>query len=483
MSVPFAGKTLNVEQSDGSLLQVRASGSHRSAFFETPDGHSVVQDPNTGFFRLADSVSASLRRGAGRDLTLRTPSALAPGLNKPRWEHRRDAEREMLLEQVRSGGLKRAPPKRRTVGDFTGLCLLIDFPDRPGTIAREEVEAFCNRPGYSGFGNSGSVFDYFHDASCGTLSYRTVVAPYYTARHQRSFYTDPAVPYPQRAKELIGEALTFQRDAGFDVGALTADPQQAVYAMNVLYAGEAAEIWSKGLWPHASRLDAPFRLAPGRSALDYQITTMGEQLALGVYCHENGHMLCDFPDLYLYADQRIGVGRYCLMCLGANPDPRNPTLVGAYLRYRAGWGDAAPLRAGQQTLPPSTTNQFLIHRKNDTEYFIVENRRNHGRDAMLMSSGLAIWHIDELGSNTRPDAAPEGHQHAECRLLQADGLDELDLGLDDGDAQDLFGPDPNPVFVDGTSLSGRWWDGSDSGLQIHSIQAIGDDLSFIVELG
>lgn len=78
------------------------------------------------------------------------------------------------------GGWAKAPPKRRTVGAFTGLCVPVDFPDRPATIARDEIEAFCNQPAYSGFGNRGSVADYFLEASAGRLSYRTVVLPYYT---------------------------------------------------------------------------------------------------------------------------------------------------------------------------------------------------------------------------------------------------------------------------------------------------------------
>jgi M6 family metalloprotease-like protein len=486
MSVPFTDKTLRVQQPDGRTLTVRASGSHRAIVLETPDGRPVAQDARTGEFRVDAGPAAAPRAAAAPREADAAPSALAPALNKPRWQERRDAQRAQLLRRSRgpvgATEVMPAPPQRGTVGDFIGLCLLIDFPDAPGTIAQSDVDAFCNQAGYDGFGNHGSVADYFRDISQGRLEYRTIVAPYYTAQQPRGFYTDPAIPYPHRAKQLIDEALVFHRDAGFDFSGPTVDNSGSVYATNVLYAGPAEAVWSKGLWPHASQLDAPFQLSPGKSAADYQITHMGERLALGVYCHENGHMLCDFPDLYLYANSRVGVGRYCLMCLGANPDPHNPTQVSAYLRFRAGWGEAAPITAGEQQLAPASSNAFLIHRKNETEYFLFENRRNRDRDAELASSGLAVWHIDELGSNSNPRASPDGHQHAECVLLQTDGLDELGRGIDDGDARDLFGPAPGPVFIEGTPRSARWWDGSDSGLQIHSIQAVGEDLSFVVEL-
>lgn len=410
------------------------------------------------------------------------PASRPGGSLTPRWQERRDDYRSQQFEQARSGGRTRAPPKRNTVGVYAGLCVLVDFPDRPATIARDEVERYCNQPGYSGFENRGSVADYFKDASSGRLDYRTTVLPYYTAQHPFSHYDDPDVTWPERAAQLIDEALRFHIHAGVDFSGLTADAQQAVYAVNVFYAGESALVWSKGLWPHAWRLARPLRLASGRSALDYQISAMGEALTLGVYCHENGHMLCDFPDLYDRATNRKGVGRYCLMCLGCNVDPRNPTHASAYLRWRAGWGEALPLDAGEHRLAPSTKNQFLIHRRSDTEYFLLENRRNHDRDAALGSSGLAVWHVDELGSNFDSAQAPAGHQHVECRLLQADGLTELDDGGDDGDGADLFGPGESALFVDGTPRAARWRDGTPAGLQIHSLRAEGEDLVFTVEL-
>ena len=70
-----------------------------------------------------------------------------------------------------------APPQRQTVGTFVGLCMLIDFSDSPAAIPREEVEHFCNQPGYSGFGNHGSVSDFFLENSIGRCNYNNIVLP------------------------------------------------------------------------------------------------------------------------------------------------------------------------------------------------------------------------------------------------------------------------------------------------------------------
>jgi hypothetical protein len=70
-----------------------------------------------------------------------------------------------------------APPKRETVGKYVGLCVLVQFPDVPATILPEDVSAFCNNKGYGGFGNRGSVRDYFEDVSAGRLQYTNTVTP------------------------------------------------------------------------------------------------------------------------------------------------------------------------------------------------------------------------------------------------------------------------------------------------------------------
>jgi M6 family metalloprotease-like protein len=166
------------------------------------------------------------------------------------------------------------------VGDFVGLSLLIDFVDDLATIPREQVERFCNPPGYNGFGNQGSVRDFYFENSVGRCRYTHVVAPYYRAEQPRSYYTDETVAMPLRAWELIGEALTHHQAAGFDFTRLPADSQGFVYAINVFYAGEVRNNWARRLWPHAHRPENVVPLAPGKGALDDQFSAMTTELTL-----------------------------------------------------------------------------------------------------------------------------------------------------------------------------------------------------------
>ena len=312
------------------------------------------------------------------------------------------------------------------------------------------------------------------------MRYTNIVTPYVKAKHNRSHYSDENRPYPDGAQELIKEALDSLKAQNFDFSPLTVDAEGFVKATNVLYAGGNVNGFRKGLWPHAGIMPR-FQLMPGKTAADYQITNMGSELTLGTFCHENGHMVCDFPDLYDFQFNSHGVGSFCLMCYGLDVNPKNPTQVGAYLKFNAGWADSVTdISAGLNASIRAGVNDFYILRKNQTEYFIIENRQKVGHDQALPASGLAIWHIDELGNNDNQDMTPASHY--ECSLEQADGefdFERLEPNRPFGDANDLFHGGGNTRFGDATNPDSRWWDGTSSGLSITNISNNGPIMTFI----
>ena len=497
MASPFIGKTFEFTQPDGTTFEVRGLGDQHYAVFETLDGYTVVKNPSTGFFEIAqlseDETMLEPAPGPQGNLDGGVP-AIQPGLRINREAARArgmegalalggrrcDQRREQRKFQARAarapGGPVMAPPERETVGDFVGLCLLIDFSDEPGTITRDEVEKFCNQPGYSGFGNSGSVFDYFRDNSLGRCRYTNIVADYYRAQHPKSHYTNRNIQQGVRARQLINEALTHLKANNFDFTPLTADSGGFVYAMNVYYAGEVENNWAEGLWPHAWHLATPVPLAPGKSAFDYQFTDMSHQLTLGTFCHENGHMLCDYPDLYDYGGESGGAGAYCLMCAGGNISEKNPTHISAYLKRLSGWAKSVTsIQPNHQIFLTAGENEFAIFSKDSGEYFIIENCAKSDRDAQLPDEGLAIWHVDEDGNNSNEQMTPS--QHYELSLEQADGDFRLESSRNVGDSTDLFGQ-ANKRFADATQPSSRWWDGTASNLEIIEISDPGPTMSF-----
>lgn len=492
MPVAYNGEEFTFRNPDGSEIHVRGWGNQFDAVFETIDGFTVVKDPQSGFFHYATlsedktslqpsgtrvgqtqpqllnlSEHVRIRRDAAR---AKAQAAQATAGVRTRWEARRQ-ERQRQREQ-RALGIEAAgaPLPAAKVGNYVGLCLLIQFPDVPGTINQQEVTNYCNQHGYSNFGNNGSVYDYFLDVSEGKLKYTNVVTAYYTAKKNRAYYTDPNVNYGTRARELIIEALDRLKAVGFNFGQLSSDAGGYVYALNVFYAGPTVNNWAEGLWPHSSALATPYVASSAKRFSDYQITNMGSQLTLRTFCHENGHMVCDFPDLYDYGYQSTGVGNYCLMCHGGSNI--NPVQVCAFLKNEAGWTSMlTPLGPGMSVTVAAGTNDFLIYPKSATEYFIIENRQKSGRDSIIPDAGLAIWHVDELGSNNNEQMTPA--QHYKCSLEQADNRWDLEHGTNSGDSDDLYGAPAKTTFGASTAPNSKWWDGSASGLEITDVSAPG----------
>ncbi len=497
MSTPFNNEEFTFTNPDGSTIQVRGSGNQYYAVFETLDGFTVVKDPDTGFYKyaqLSDDENQLLPTdakvgeidpqslGLQPHIRIRPDSAKQKALSAhqqqgepSRWQVRRRQKKAQLRGIMPTTGPDALPLATVTTGNYVGLCILIRFPDVAETISQPEVSNFCNLSGYNGFGNNGSVRDYFYDNSRGKLTYTNVVTEYYMAAHNRSYYTDPAISYGTRARELILEALNYLKSQGFNFSQLTSDSNGYVYALNVFYVGSTVNNWAEGLWPHSWSLASPYDVG-GKKLYDYQITNIGSELTLGTFCHENGHMICDFPDFYDYGYESYGVGNYCLMAYGG--DDKNPVQVCAYLKNQAGWATkVVSITPGITASLSAADNDFYVYAKNATEYFIIENRQNTGRDTSLPDAGLAIWHVDEQGSNNNEQMTPS--QHYECSLEQADNRFDLEKQANAGDSADLFRASYKTDFSDSTSPGSKWWDGSNSSLKIAQISASSATMTFV----
>ena len=502
MSMPFFNKEFTFINPDGTTVTVRGWGDQHHARFETPEGFTVIKDPETGFFHYAkptddgfDLQSSETRVGTVDPESLllakhlRThPERIRAKVNsarnelggKPRWQIRRELHVSELQQRMLMGsGPQTAPPLHVISGNIAGLCLLIQFPDVTGTVAQQEINNFCNQPGYSNFNNNGSVYDYFFDNSRGLLKYTNVVTAYYTAVHNRSYYTDPNIAYGTRAQELIREALDSLVSQSFNFNQISHDNGGYYFALNVFYAGGIVNNWSEGLWPHSWALRTSYTTSSGNKFSDYQITNIDSNPSLHTFCHENGHMVCDFPDLYDYGYESNGAGYYCLMAYGGSSNT-NPVQICAYLKYKAGWASSTIAINAGKCIIPAAINRFFIFRnpKKVSEYFIIENRQQQGRDASLPDSGLAIWHVDELGSNNNEQMTPL--KHYECSLEQADNEFHLEKDINLGDSKDLFAGPQFKDFDDDTTPGAKWWDGSNSGLKISKISASAATMEFSV---
>jgi M6 family metalloprotease-like protein len=308
-----------------------------------------------------------------------------------------------------------APPNFTMTGDALGLMILVDFSDLPGTVVTQaQVDDYCNKPNYTGFGNSGSIYDYWFIQSGGKLRYNNSVTYYVRVPQPRSYYNNTAQDSGLCGRLLLNDALTVLLANGFDFSKLTTKSGGNIRACNVFFAGPDSGVWAKGLWPHRWVLSPSKAVGGGKYIYDYQITNIGTTptLKIGTVCHENGHMLMGYPDLYSYDGNAANVGNFSLMASGNyGGSGYHPTHVDPYLKEASGWMDIVDLNSASKQRCTVQADGNLMYRypnpSKATEYFTFEVRDNTGYEgpyggasgSVNPSTGLMAYHIYETGSN------------------------------------------------------------------------------------
>jgi subtilisin-like proprotein convertase family protein len=166
----------------------------------------------------------------------------------------------------------------------------------------------------------------------------------------------------------------------------------------------------------------------------------------------------------------------------------------AYLKRASGWATTTELTSSSSLLAVVSSaagtnfNHFYRFQKPGvtTEYFLMECRYQTGRDAGLPASGVAVWHVDELGNRDNQSLTPNStHANYELTLVQADNLWHFENNQNSGDSNDLY-RNGNPssgysnTFTDSSSPNAHWWDGSVSGVNFHDFTAAASTMSFFV---
>lgn len=478
MSAIF-GETLSFGQANGPDIRLRVTGDEFYATYETLDGYTAVSDTDRGFFcygYLHNGVLVS----SGVPVTAAPPAGTVRHLRETlavrhaRFEARRSRIRPASARTGRSAALTFGPSqgllegRRLANGAVRGLTILVEFQDVRTTVTQADVSDMLNAPNYTRNGNFSSAREYFRTVSTGKLDYSNDVVGPFRLSQNRSFYINNL---------LVREALDLAVASGVNLANYDSRHEGILDALNIMYAGQTQ--YEGELWPHNSTIDLRYGTI---STNLYLLTSAGRSsadLSIGTFCHENGHLLCRFPDMYDYGAvnregdgvQSAGIGSYCLMGSGNHLNAgRTPAPVSAYLRDLVGW-------CNNEIILNTTPQVMAVHGDYDTvlkyrtnapnEYFIVENRSKIGLDQHLPASGLAVYHCDTLGSNEFQQGT--GQRHYQCALLQADGNTDLEHNVNQGDGTDLFSAVNGVALSHATTPSTRLWSGADSGLVISDV--------------
>jgi len=511
-----AGRTAHWTQPGGNVLELKTFGDEYYGRTETTDGYTVIYDSTDGAYHYAGLsadgtkllpsgpvVNGVAPEGLAKHLDLQNEvigaardakSAVLDVERQARWT-KRLAARETLRTGANGDKGRLAAAKIQAApvtGNKVGLTILVKFPNDPRgsgndgekfPTTKEKITRFCNTEGYQEDGNTGSVRDYFFDQSGGQLTYTQSVTNIITMPKPKNYYNFSDYPANRvfrgdASRVLVADAIAVLKSKNFDFSTLTVNSDKIVEATNLFFAGEDSGVWAQGLWPQQWSLPSPLNVgttANPRYIFAYQMTNIPDAFpVIGTFCHENGHLILDYPDLYAQTGE--GVGEHCLMGSGNYlNDGKTPSPINAHLKDVVGWANITEITPAQSVIAslPSTGNQAYRIRKpgSPTESFVFENRGTGDRWAEFSDDkGVAIWHIDE-----KIDGNLRGGAHYGIALEQADGAFDLENGVNRGDDTDLF-DSTDADFNDKTGPDSRWWDGSNSFIKAKVLSIPGSNM-------
>jgi M6 family metalloprotease-like protein len=508
--IPYKDSVYEFKQPGGEKLRVHLDGNDYYAEQRTDDGSLVVYDAAKKGFCYAtvnaagdELVSTGVLATNAKVRSLAGTAKKQEGLSQEARARKAKEKFEKMngrsLDSARkSASAALSAPQSLAApvtGQVKGLTVIIDFPDVPGTITQAQVNSFLNDMPYTGFGNAQSVRGYWQSVSGGKLDYTNTTTIYYRAKKNKAYYADSSLDSGVRSQELISEALNWlEYTQGFNFASLSVDANKRIRGLNFFYAGGSDSAWSKGLWPHMGWLNNQF-CADGVCTGYYQITNMGNSLAIGTFSHETGHLVMGWPDLYDYDGSSEGsAASYCIMgfgSIGAQSQYR-PVPPNGFFRYQVGWDTVTELNPALNANAPKgrlshTSGSHALYRwtnpaKTD-EAFYVEAIYKADQNLYQLGSGLAVWHIDPAGNNSN-------EWHPYVQMEHADGRRDPEYNVNRGDGTDLYDGAIYKAFYDtvpnnyaSRGTNSRWWSGAGSNFGLANISAAAQTISFDVVKG
>lgn len=378
--------------SDGRQVRARLIGDELVHYYKTEDGQTIREIGSSGIYEVVKEEDMLAEWKVRSDRRIATRKA------------RRLKNQHVSL--TRTVGL---PKEQR------GLVILVNFADKQMVYDAATYNDFFNKQGYSDYGMTGSVRDYFLSQSYGAFDVEfDVVGPVTVSQNQAYYGQNDAYGNDKYPAEMVIEACKAV-DSQMDFSRYDWNGDGEVEQVYVIYAGygEAQSAPSNTIWPHEYTLDEArlFGDGTGSMLLDgVRVNTyacscelMGNSGSdidpIGTACHEFSHCL-NLPDTYDPNYYAFGMDQWDLMDAGAyNNNARTPASFTSWERMFCGWLTPTELRTpceitDMQPITSAPEAYIVYNQENRNEYYLLENRQNEGWDAALRGHGMLVLHVD-----------------------------------------------------------------------------------------
>ncbi|MDE5790343.1 MAG: M6 family metalloprotease domain-containing protein [Muribaculaceae bacterium] len=477
-------------QPDGSTLQVELRGDEYAHCYISDDGFPLL------------SVNGELRYAEVNEKGEVAPSLMAAIATETRPADHvsflRDVDPQLILEKLSRNGksfMKKVSRSREDREDeewrglFPGtffpvrgkqkaLVILVEYADVKMTLpdAADYFSRMLNEPGFSDYGATGSVADYFRECSSGIFDPEFDLYGPVTLSQNRAYYGgNDFYGRDQRPQEMVIEACR-QLEGKVDFSEYDRDGDGVIDNVFIFYAGEGESngAATETVWPHSFNISSypggPYLfngVVLDRYACSYE-WDMDHPDGVGTIIHEFSHVM-GLPDLYATTlVNSFTPGPWSVLDYGPyNNKGRTPPLYSVYERNALGWIEPIAIETPvDATLYPISTNQGgIIRTPRKEEYYLIENRQKEGWDEYLPGHGMLIWHIDYDRQAWASNGVNNNYGHQRVDLIEADW--EETLATRAGDA--FPGTAGITEFTDDTKPSMITWEGERLGIPLTSI--------------
>lgn len=379
-------------------------------------------------------------------------------MERTQYNLRRLLLRQQGLDDKAMDEVLAPPPAWRgmpTKGTVKIVALLIAFADFPPGNSVEFMESKLFGAGETGMPFPyESLHNYYERSSYGQLDIQGDILGWYTTPYPRS----QVVKSRPGREALIAEALAHYDDAGHDFSPYDNDGDGTIDYLVVVWTGPH-EGWADFWWGYMTNYVNSGVVLDGKvlDTYSWQWEAYGYpgQFSPTTVIHETGHAL-GLPDYYDYDDNigpSGGVGGLDMM--DATRGDHN-----CFSKFMLEWLTPMVVNSASPgtVLPPAgeypeaiILMPEMMPGKTFGEYFMIQNRWRTANDSLNPADGLLIWHVDsrlnDSGTNFRYDNSYT--EHKLLRLVEADGLNQIELGFPAGlpdyfQEDDEFGPDQAP---------------------------------------
>jgi len=398
-------------------------------------------------------------------------------------------QRRYLQMQGKTGAeiqqlLSSAPgePPMPTTGTVKILILPIAFSDYPGSNSNSYLTDTIFGEGDSDYYPYDGLHTFYMRSSYGRLELTGTVLERYTTPYPRS-----QVPENRSGQEnLIIEALTYHDARGHDFSQYDNNGDGKIDYFGVLWTGPRGE-WATFWWGYLTWFNADFELDGKRFSM-FSWQSEGSKGPDSFYpyslIHETGHAL-GLPDYYDY-DPSVGPGGgigYTDVMDGYRGGHN------CFSKYLLGWVTPVIYDSGLHTpvLRESSAHpDAVVFMPNVTdiysEFFMVQNRSRLGNDMGLPNDGLLVWHVDarlDAYGNFLYDNSFTDHKL--LQLVQADGMDEIEIHGKPADAGDYY--TAGDMLGPGTRPNSNAYDGMKTYCELSGISEAGPTMFCDISVG